>query len=328
MNWSRRDFLAATAAATAAAATRAGAQAPDPPPKVPKNPTVYRFAIGDLEAFSFSDGHMFFRDPLNLMHPEDQRPAMTAALEAESERTDGLPLYINILAVRVGAEIALFDGGFGAVRNPDYGWLAEGFAQAGLARERVTAAFLSHAHIDHIGGFVTGNKPAFPNAALYLLKEELEFWHRPEPDFSHSRRSKADLPGMIKSNRERFEILRPHLHAVEPGTRVLGDAITLEAAPGHTSGHAAFRIASRGESLLHIMDAVHHHILMFANPGWTIAFDHLPELAVDTRRKLFARESAARTRLYGFHLPWPGLGRVIASGSGYRWMPERIHWGR
>lgn len=321
--FSRRGFLGA--AAVGLGGLRSHGQTAQVVPAF-RNPTVYRFAIGDIEAFSISDGRMLFRNAVGLMHPESERPAMAAALERESEIADPLTLYINILALRVGREVALFDAGFGRVKNPDYGWLREGLAQAGIANDQVTATYLSHAHVDHIGGFVTDNRPTFPNAALYLLKDELDFWHREQPDFSRSRRNKTDIPGMIKSNREKFEVLKPHLQPVADGTKTFGDAVAIEAAPGHTAGHAVFRIASKGESLLHLMDAVHHHVLMFADPGWTIAFDHDPDQAVATRRKLFAKETAQRTRLYGFHLPWPGLGHLAAAGSGYRWVPERMEW--
>jgi glyoxylase-like metal-dependent hydrolase (beta-lactamase superfamily II) len=326
----RRDFIKLTAAAIAANSVgglRATADAAQQPVSTSRNPVVYRFSIGDIEAISISEGHMFFRNPLNLMYPEDQRPVMKQALENESERTDGLPLYINILALKIGNEVALFDSGFGVGKDPMHGWMNDGLAAAGIRPEQITTAFLSHAHVDHICGFIAGNKPAFPNAAIYVLKDEVDFWHQNEPDFSESHRSKAELPNLIRDNRARFEILKPNLQKVADGTKVHGDRIAIEATPGHTIGHAAFRIASKGESLLHITDAAHHHILMFANPEWTIGFDHHLKMAVATRKKMFEKESAERTRLYGFHLPWPGLGRVVKNGDGYRWLIERTSWG-
>src|SRR5687768_5860262 len=170
-NPSRRRFLGAATAALAAAVlprTLAGAETKSPAaPAKPRNPFTYRFAIGGIEAWSISDGHMLFRDGLNLMWPDTEREAMRADLVAHGERTDGLPLYVNILVVKVGAEVAIFDAGFGRGRNPDIGWVAEALGTIGIAPEQVTAAFLSHAHADHLGGFVTGNRAVFPNAAVH-----------------------------------------------------------------------------------------------------------------------------------------------------------------
>lgn len=324
---SRRSFFAAGAGALAAigAAPRVCGAAPAPP--APRNPCVYRFSIGDIEAWSISDGHILMRSGVKLMWPEAARPAMEADLVRHGERTDGLPLYINILVLKIGAEIALFDAGFGPVTNPNIGWVSGALATAGIDPAKVTHAFLSHAHSDHIGGFVTGNRPVFPNAAFHCRREEIDFWRSPSPDFSKSKRDKKPLPGMIQDARDKFDVLQPNFELVREGDRLLGGAVTVHAAPGHTAGHAMFRIRSGRESLLHIMDVAHHHTLMFTDPSWGIEFDHDPELSIVTRRKVWAELAATNERAYGFHLPWPGLGRVQSRGEGYAWSAERWSWG-
>lgn len=333
---SRRQFLTTGAALTALAALPGKLLAGEPPtsanstaPVTPKarNPFAYRFAIGDLEAWSLSDGHMVFREGLGLMWPEQDRPAMRADLEAHAERTDALPLYVNILVVKLGNEIAIFDAGFGRGRNPEIGWVSDALTNIGIAPEKVTQAFLSHAHADHLNGFVAGNRAVFPNAAVHCLQQEVDFWRAPEPDFSRSRRAKGPLPGMIRDAREKFDVLQPNLQLHRDRVSLLNDAITIEPAPGHTNGHVIFRLRSGRESLVHIVDVAHHHRLMFTNPAWGIAFDHEPDQAIVTRKKLFAELAGTHARAYGFHLPWPGLGRVVSQGSGYAWEPERWSWG-
>jgi hypothetical protein len=44
----------------------------------------------------------------------------------------------------------------------------------------------------------------------------------------------------------------------------------------------------------------------------------VPEQAVITRRNLLDRLAADKTRLIGFHLPYPGVGAVTRNGSAYR----------
>ena len=327
---SRRQFLlaASTAAAGALLPLRGNSAGASPAAPTPaRNPFTYRFNIGDIEAWSISDGHMVFREGLNLMWPDTDRAKMREDLVVRGERTDGLPLYVNILVLRLGNEIALFDAGFGRGRNPEIGWVADALAGIPIAPEKVTQAFLSHAHADHLNGFVSENKPVFPNAALHCLKAEVDFWRSPEPDFSRSRRAKGPLPNMIKEARAKFDVLQPNLQLHPGRVSLLNDAITLEPAPGHTSGHAVFRIRSGQESLVHIMDVAHHHTLMFTNPAWGIAFDHEPDQAIDTRKKLFAQLSTTHERAFGFHLPWPGIGRIRSQGNGYSWDAERWSWG-
>lgn len=323
-----RPLAAQTAPASPAPAAKAATPAPAAAstPKA-RNAFTYQFGIGEIEAWSISDGHMRFREGLGLMWPDTERPEMRADLERHGERTDSLPLYVNILVAKIGNEIAIFDAGFGKGRNPDIGWVGEALASIGIAPEKITQAFLSHAHGDHIGGFVAGNKPVFPNAALHCLKAEVDFWRSPEPDFSKSKRAKGPLPGMIKDAREKFDVLQPNLQLHTQTTSILNGAITIEPALGHTSGHAMYRLRSGNESLLHFMDLAHHHTLMFTKASWNIAFDHNPEQAVDTRKKVFAQLAQTNERAYGFHLPWPGIGRILPKGEGYTWVGERWSWG-
>ena len=98
---SRREFLGAAAftlAGLAAGSARLAAQdAPKAPVKRPPNPYVYKFKIGAIEAFSISDGHMLFREGLNLLWPEADLPKMKESMVFNRERLDALPLYINIM---------------------------------------------------------------------------------------------------------------------------------------------------------------------------------------------------------------------------------------
>jgi glyoxylase-like metal-dependent hydrolase (beta-lactamase superfamily II) len=328
----RRGFLgglASVGACLGATSTSHGAppaEAAPQNPTHPRNPNIYHFRIGDLEAWSISDGHLRFREGLDLMWPAEERPRMRTFLESRGEPLDGLPLYINILLVRHGREVVLFDAGFPRGGNPDLGWTFNSIQSVGIKPEEVTMALLSHAHADHLGGFVHDGRPAFPNAALHFLPEEHAFWHAKEPDFSKSKRDPASLPGMIRTVREQFEVLRGLCRPVPAGTALLDGRVTIEAAPGHTAGHAVFRIRSQGHELLHLADLAHHDGLMFEQPDWYIGFDHDAEEAIRSRRRHFARAAADRTRCFGFHLPWPGLGRILPGGAGYHWHPEPWNW--
>ena len=312
-------------AASAAEAATVGAKAALPLRKH-GNPFVYAFNIGAIEAWSISDGHMLFKDGVKLMWPPDQRDVMAKNLQEHGERTDGLPLYINVLVLRHGDEVVLFDSGFGLRTNPNIGWLAEGLASIGITPDQVTQTILSHGHADHIGGFVQNGKLVYPNAVLHVMKAEVDFWRSKEPDFSKSHR-RDNIPNMIRDVRAALDVLQPNLETHRDGDQILGGMITFEAAPGHTDGHCVLRIKQGDQSLIHLMDIAHHHLLMFTDPTWFIEFDHHPELAVATRKKVFGRIATTRERAYGFHLPWPGIGRVLPNGNAFKWTEERWTWG-
>lgn len=326
----RRAFLGGVLATAGALAARAepetGTQPPAAAAKPARNPLVYHFRIGEFDAWSISDGNLQFNNGLDLMWPEEERPQMKQWLVEHGESTSQLGFYINVLLVRIGKELVLFDSGFGPGNNPNRGWVMDGLRQIGIAPEAVTAGFLSHAHADHLDGFIAKDKPAFPNAAFHYLPDEYAFWHADQPDFSKSKRDKAPLPKMIEQVRRGFAILKPNWQPVKDGAQLFGGAVTVHAAPGHTAGHAIFRIRSGDQSLLHLMDLAHHHGFMFHKPDWSIAFDHDPVQAAATRKKFFAQAAAEHTRCYGFHVPWPGLGNIVPVNDGYLWHSERWTW--
>ncbi|MDP0491971.1 MAG: MBL fold metallo-hydrolase [Verrucomicrobiota bacterium JB023] len=326
VNLSRRGFVVSAALAGMPQLVKAEKTAPPEPPAGPSNPYTYHFKIGEVDAWTISDAYFPIREGLGLMWPEESREEMKGLLSREGRETDSIPLYANVLLLRKDKEIILFDAGFGGSNRRTVGWLRHGLAQIGITPEQVTAGFLSHAHSDHLNGFVAEDRAAFPNAAFYLRQEELDFWQGKDPDFSKSKRNKKSLPGMIKTVRKNFEILGENTKLVKDGDELFGGLVRVEAAPGHTSGHSCFRIRSAGEELLHLMDLAHHDLLMFADPNWTIAFDHDPKLAVVTRKKYWEQAAAQGTRCYGFHLPWPGLGYIVQQGRKYRWAAEPWRW--
>jgi glyoxylase-like metal-dependent hydrolase (beta-lactamase superfamily II) len=108
---------------------------------------------------------------------------------------------------------------------------------------------------------------------------------------------------------------------VARGTSLI-DGVVVQAAPGHTPGHAALRIQSDKQELVHIFDLAQHLVIMFKNPSWTVAFDTDPAMAADTRKKILNELVENRTRVFAYHLPFPGIGHVAKEGDGFRWIPE------
>ena len=294
-----------------------------------QNPWIYAFNIGDVEAWSISDGFLDIRQGLNLMYPESERAEMKKAMEQRFEPTSSLQMYINILVLRRDKEVIVFDAGFGIVDHPDRGWLIEGLETIGIKRSDVTAAFLSHTHGDHMAGFIAPNeKPMFPNAAIYTTPEEHSFWLQKTHDFSRTKRDAKALDRMVKVARNRFEMLAGQIEYTPTGSEMLGGLVTVEDGFGHTPGHAMYRISSAGQTLLNFTDIAHSDILMFRNPKWVIGWDHDMGQAVETRRRVFKQAALQRTPCFGFHVPWPGLGGIAQRGSmeSYDWAPRRLFW--
>jgi hypothetical protein len=53
----------------------------------------------------------------------------------------------------------------------------------------------------------------------------------------------------------------------------------------------------------------------------TIAFDTDSNMAAAARKKVFADAAEHRDFVAGAHLSFPGIGHLLASGSGYTYVP-------
>jgi hypothetical protein len=56
-------------------------------------------------------------------------------------------------------------------------------------------------------------------------------------------------------------------------------------------------------------------------------FDHEPEKAVQTRRRIYDMASAEKILVCGYHFPFPGLGYIEKAGTGYRLVPGGLEPG-
>jgi glyoxylase-like metal-dependent hydrolase (beta-lactamase superfamily II) len=105
---------------------------------------------------------------------------------------------------------------------------------------------------------------------------------------------------------------------VKPGDDIV-TGLRVIATPGHTQGHVSLELAG-GEGLIVGGDVLTHAQISFAHPEWRPVADHVPDEAAATRRKLLDRLTNDRALLIGFHLPYPGVGRVQRSDGAYRFI--------
>jgi len=59
------------------------------------------------------------------------------------------------------------------------------------------------------------------------------------------------------------------------------------------------------------------YALFAKHPDWQAAFDHVPDLAVETRKKLFDRAIADKAMVAGYHWGLPNVGTLAKDGNGY-----------
>lgn len=265
--------------------------------------------IGALEAVVVSDGALGL-DPTRLFGraPEDEWRAL-----AHVNERGQVPAGMNCLLVRSGERKVLLDTGGGATlaaqRNQPCGKVLQSLAALGVAPGDIDTVVISHAHWDHAGGasIPAGPNgewvPTFPNATYWFWRGEWEYWSNPDvPD----RMPFLDdvLPPLEKYQRV---ALADSEVEVAPGVRVIPT-------PGHTPGHQCVALTSGAEMAVYTGD-LFHHASQIEHPEWSPLFDVLPELSVESRRKIFSQARETGSLLLTAHLPAPGIARLPASGG-------------
>jgi len=284
-------------------------------------PVVYRFKFGDFEIANILDSKVV-REGL---HPSfgGERPAEEMHTLARANRIDPqryehpfIPTIVN-----TGKELVLFDTGNGALRrereqlrgrSPE-GRLVERLGQLGYKPADVDVVVITHGHPDHIGGLTEGGKPVFPNARYVFGAAEFDFWKRGE-NVREARKFNRELfvdIALPLADRARF--LKPGDEAA-PGIRAVDAA-------GHAPGLMAYHVESGGKRLLIWADTCIHYVVAVQRPEWHIDVDDDKEKAVATRKRILDMAATDGLIVAGFHMPFPGLGLIEKSPSGYRWVP-------
>jgi hypothetical protein len=68
-------------------------------------------------------------------------------------------------------------------------------------------------------------------------------------------------------------------------------------------------------------DALTHPTISFAHPDWMPVADHHDARGAVAMRRGLLDKTTDRPHVIGFHLPFPGIGRVERSGTAYRFVP-------
>jgi glyoxylase-like metal-dependent hydrolase (beta-lactamase superfamily II) len=219
--------------------------------------------------------------------------------------------------VRSGDRVVLIDTGTGSGQTggPKAGLLTQSMAAAGIDPKAVKTIIISHFHGDHIFGLMAKdtNAQTFPDAEIIVPAAELKWWTQPVDSIPQPRRGLA----------QRVQATFPNWKNIKPvdGEAELAPGIRAIPAPGHTQGHTAHLISSGSQQLLATADITNIQTLFVKNPDWQAQFDHVPDQAVETRKRLFERAIADKAMVAGYHWGLPNVGTIAKDGNGYAFTP-------
>jgi glyoxylase-like metal-dependent hydrolase (beta-lactamase superfamily II) len=278
-------------------------------------PGYYRMMLGDFEVTALSDG-TFQMDAGKLL--TNITPKQLDAALARSFLKDPVEESVTGFLINTGSKLVLIDTGASTFFVPTLGKLLSNLKASGYQPEQVDEIYITHMHGDHVGGLLADGKPAFPNAIVRAAQQEADFWLSK----AHMDTAPEDRKDGYKSA---MKAVNPYFFAEKfkpfNGDKELIPGIRAVATPGHTAGHTIYIVESKGQKLVLWGDLMHVGAVQFADPSVTIQFDTDSAAAAAQRKKVFADVAEHGYWVAGVHLPFPGLGHLRATGSGYTFVP-------
>ncbi|MCW5681009.1 MAG: MBL fold metallo-hydrolase [Xanthobacteraceae bacterium] len=274
-----------------------------------------RYKVGAIEVMAVNDGA--YNVPLgDTFVVNKKKEEVSAALKAAGLDGEKLNIPINPTVFKNGKNLVVIDTGErpAAAGGPN-GQFQKNLAAAGYKLEDVTHVVISHFHGDHMNGLLgADNKPSFPKAQILVPAPEWAYFMN---DDNMKKAPPGRMEGVFKNARRVFDALDRKVTQYQWGRPVL-PGLTAVGTPGHTPGHTSFTLASGRESIFIQSDVTNIPALFLTNPGWHVTFDQDPKQAEATRRKTYDQLAAQKTRVQGFHFPFPALGRIEKTATGYK----------
>lgn len=275
---------------------------------------VHRQDFGAFALTIISDGVMTL--PRSFVLPDADEAAVQALL-APGGGPVVLEAAVNVAVISIGDARVLVDTGAGPDFMPTLGRLADRLSAADLAPEDITHAVFTHGHPDHLWGVLDpfGDGSAFADARHVMTAIERDFWLADGVE----KKVPPAMEGMAVGSQRRLKAIAQKIDPVAAAGEIV-PGVSLVDTAGHTPGHVSVLVSAGGASLLIGGDALSQAKVSFAKPDWRWGPDLEPERAVATRKRLLDQLATDKTALLGYHLPWPGLGRVERDGTAYRWV--------
>ena len=278
-------------------------------------PGYYRMMLGDFEVTALSDGTMAL--PVTTLLTRTTPAKVNRAL-ARAALKDPVETSVNAYLINTGSKLVLIDAGTGALFGPTLGNLVNSLKASGYQPEQVDEIYITHLHADHVGGLMSGDKMAFPNAIVRADKADADYWL-----------SQANMEAAPKDAKDFFKgaqvSLNPYIAAGKfkpiEGPTELVPGVRSMPSHGHTPGHTTYMVESQGQKLVLWGDLMHVAAVQFPEPAVTIKFDTDSKAAAAERAKAYA-EAAKQGYWVGVaHVAFPGIGHVRRDGNGYAWIP-------
>ncbi len=286
------------------------------PAPITQIPNIYHRRIGEIVVTAISDGILVrTHEMMHGVSADEGKQRLDAAYRTE------FALSINAFVLHINGKPVLVETGSGNYFGDVAGHLMGNLKLAGVDPTKIETILLTHMHPDHSAGLtdLTTGKANYPNAEVVAHENEPKHWF---DDAAMAKGTEREKKFMFQQAREQMAPYKNRARYFAKQGEVY-PGVTAIPAHGHTPGHTAYLIESKGERLLIWGDTVHIPEVQVPRPEVAMVVDTDTAGAVASRKRIFDMAASERLLVTGMHLHFPGFGHIArTAGGGYAFVPE------
>ncbi|KHN65830.1 MBL fold metallo-hydrolase [Acinetobacter calcoaceticus] len=277
--------------------------------------------VGNLKVTALFDGKLGLPRSDLLGIPAEKANQLFTENFVPIDEHNHIVTDFSAYLVQTPTQNILIDAGTAKCFGPTLGYVRENLKKAGVQPEQIDTILITHAHPDHLCGITLDGKMAYPNAKVYLAKEDVDYWT--------STVNEAKATDFFKPI---FKMTRDALKPYQKAGQLIAFTkasfnvpnVQLITTHGHTKGHSSYLVdGQKGQKFLGLGDVVHYAAVQFPYPEASYKPDTDSKHAIAVRKSIFEQAYKNQWWVGAAHVVFPGIGHIGKNSKGYQWVPAQ-----
>ena len=277
--------------------------------------------IGNLKVTALFDGELGLPRSDLINFPSEKANQLFLQNYVPVDDKNNIVTDFSAFLVQTRTQNILVDTGTSQCFGPSLGHVLENLKLSGVQPEQIDTILITHAHPDHLCGITLNGKMLYPNAKIYIAKEDINYWT--------SSKQEQQANDFFKPI---FKMVRDALKPYQDADQLVAFTqdsfdipnVQLLKTHGHTEGHSSFLFdGGNGQKFLGLGDVVHYANVQLPYPDAAYKPDTDSKKAIAIRKSIFEQAALNQWWIGAAHIAFPAIGHIGKKQQGFEWIPAQ-----